>query len=171
MPIHRKVDSDHPGGSGSAMAQELADLRAELESARTSISLLSEKVTTMTAAVNNAAGSNEVIKLARDSDRLRLDNVETDATDLRTVVEAAHERIDVERSLGLQTMENLDNALGRVRDLDMGSKKDRESLRAQIKTLEERMADSRSSQWRGPGDHNIYLTRQKRVSYFENLQR
>ena len=39
------------------MAQELDELRAQLQQAQASISLLSEGITTLTAAVNNTAGS------------------------------------------------------------------------------------------------------------------
>ena len=173
------------------MEQVLEALQSQLAQHQVTLSSLSDSIVRLNHAVTYTAGTpdadgdslvrlpfmNERLKsfeVAAEMDQSRLQIFTREISDLRRMVtdanDAVHQRIDGERSTSLATMENLDKGYATLRDLVSlrhgESKEDRESLKSQIRTLEERVSGLRTSP--GWGTSRICLTRQKGFDHLKH---
>ena len=115
-------------------------------------------------------------EVAAETDQSRLKIFNREISDLRRMVtdanDAVHRRIDAEHSTSLGTIEDLDKGLTKLQGLVSirhgQSKEDHESLKSQIRTLEERVSVSRISPGPGLGTSRICLTRQKGFDHIKS---
>ena len=157
------------------MTQEVISLRTQLEEQKASLLSLSDNLTRLNTIVSRAASSQsdpdlrEQVGLKFDTHARRLSGLEWETSGLRLSIDAINEnlgdRASAERRTGLADLQELRDALSRVQGTFDShreqSKRDYESLKTQIRTLEERAASSRSSPYHGAGDNRVLLTRQK----------
>lgn len=157
------------------MDQELTSLRTQLGEQQASLLSLSDSLTRLNTTVSRAASSREdpdlreQVRLKFETHTRRLSGLEWETSGLGLSVNAINEnlgdRAGTERRTWGADLQELRDALTRVQDsFDSQreqSKRDSESLKTQIRTLEERAASSRSSPYHGAGDNRVLLTRQK----------
>jgi hypothetical protein len=117
--------------------------------------------------------------LATQADESKARTCNRQIGDIRQAVRdanvAIHQRIDNERSTSLRIMENQEKGLNELqgfvnqeRTRHGQAKEDHESLKSQIRTLEERLSGSRFPPGSGHNNNKIYLTRQKGFDHLKS---